>query len=144
MGSSKVDVNASGLTLFDAMPNQVLVIRILRDNGQDQIVLSGNYCWSYISLDSIDDNKNTAIERLQWHTLKQLVQTTSLFARVKKEHVRLRLEPWHQCLKISYRAQTKTELLKCKRTLQIAIFTVRTLNRIGQLPKLSASVIDPI
>ena len=36
----------------------------------------------------------------------------------------------------------KQELLKCKRTIQIATFKVRTLNRIGQLPKLTASVID--
>ena len=42
--------------------------------------------------------------------------------------------------KISYRAQTiKLNLLKCKQTLQIATFNVRTLNRIGQLPELIAS-----
>ena len=44
--------------------------------------------------------------------------------------------------KISYRAQTKTKLLKCKRTIQIATFNVRTLNRIRQLPELTASAID--
>ena len=33
----------------------------------------------------------------------------------------------------------QTKLLKCKQTLQIATFNVRTLNRIGQLPELIAS-----
>ena len=33
----------------------------------------------------------------------------------------------------------QSKLLKCKQTLQIAIFNVRTLNRIGQLPELIAS-----
>ena len=36
----------------------------------------------------------------------------------------------------------KQKLLKCKSTIQIAIFNVRTLNRIGQLPTLTASAID--
>ena len=33
-------------------------------------------------------------------------------------------------------------LPKCKSTIQIATFNVRTLNRIGQLPELTASAID--
>ena len=33
-------------------------------------------------------------------------------------------------------------LLKCKQTLQIATFNVRTLNRIGQLPELTASAVE--
>ena len=36
----------------------------------------------------------------------------------------------------------KQKLLKCKHTIQIETFNVRTLNRISQLPKLTASVID--
>ena len=36
----------------------------------------------------------------------------------------------------------KQNLLKCKCTIQIATFNVRTLNRIGQLPELTVSVID--
>ena len=35
----------------------------------------------------------------------------------------------------------KLKLLKCKCTIQIATFNVRTLNRIGQLPELTASAI---
>ena len=36
----------------------------------------------------------------------------------------------------------KQKLLKCKSTIQIATFNVRTLNRIGSLPQLTASAID--
>ena len=36
----------------------------------------------------------------------------------------------------------KQKLLRCKRTIQIATFKVRTLNRIYQLPELIAPVID--
>ena len=36
----------------------------------------------------------------------------------------------------------KQKLLKCKQTIQIATFNVRTLNRIGQLPELTASVVE--
>ena len=43
--------------------------------------------------------------------------------------------------KVSYRTQTK-KILKCKSAIQIATFNVRTLNRIGQLPELTASAID--
>ena len=34
------------------------------------------------------------------------------------------------------------KLLKCKQTIQIVTFNVRTLNRIGQLPELTASVVE--
>ena len=34
------------------------------------------------------------------------------------------------------------KLLKCKQTIQIATFNIRTLNRIGQLPELTASAIE--
>ena len=36
----------------------------------------------------------------------------------------------------------RPKLLKCKQTLQIATFNVRTLNRIGQLPELIASAVE--
>ena len=36
----------------------------------------------------------------------------------------------------------RPKLLKCKQTLQIATFNVRTLNRIGQLPQLIASAVE--
>ena len=34
------------------------------------------------------------------------------------------------------------KLLKCKQTIQIATFNVRTLNRIGQLPELTVSALE--
>ena len=34
------------------------------------------------------------------------------------------------------------KLLRCKQTIQIATFNVRTLNRIGQLPELTASAVE--
>ena len=36
----------------------------------------------------------------------------------------------------------KQKLLKCKRTIQIATFNIRTLNKTGQLPELASSAID--
>ena len=38
--------------------------------------------------------------------------------------------------------ELKQKLLKCKQTIQIATFNVRTLNRIGQLPELIASAVE--
>ena len=38
--------------------------------------------------------------------------------------------------------ELKKKLLKCKQTIQIATFNVRTLNRIGQLPDLTASAVE--
>ena len=39
-------------------------------------------------------------------------------------------------------SELNQKLLKCKQTIQIATFNVRTLNRIGQLPELTASAIE--
>ena len=38
--------------------------------------------------------------------------------------------------------ELKLKLLKCKQTIQIATFNVRTLKRIGQLPELTASTVE--
>ena len=38
--------------------------------------------------------------------------------------------------------ELKQKLLKCKQTIQIATFNVRTLNRIGPLPELTASAVE--
>ena len=51
----------------------------------------------------------------------------------------MRLEPWPEC---SNNQLKRPKLLKCKQTLQIATFNVRTLNRIEQLPELIASAIE--
>ena len=47
------------------------------------------------------------------------------------------LEPWPQCSELK-----QQKLLKCKQTIQIVTFNVRTLNRIGQLPELTASALE--
>ncbi len=39
-------------------------------------------------------------------------------------------------------SELKQKLLKCKQTIQIATFNVRTLNRIGQLSELTASAVE--
>ena len=72
-----------------------------------------------------------------------LVQTISLFARVKEGARPAEvgaLAPVFE--KSTADLKLKQKLLKCKSTMQIATFNVRTLNRIGQLPELTASAID--
>ena len=44
--------------------------------------------------------------------------------------------------KLATELKLKQKLLKCKSTIQIATFNVRTFDRIGQLPELTASAID--
>ena len=44
--------------------------------------------------------------------------------------------------KSATKLKLKQKLLKCKQTIQIATFNVRTLNRIGQLPELIASAVE--
>ena len=51
----------------------------------------------------------------------------------------LRLKPWPQFKKKTATEIKQQKILKCKQTIQTAIFNVRTLNRIGQLPELTAS-----
>ena len=125
------------------MPNQVLGVQILQFNWQDQIVRSGNYCCSSIKEVSIDENKNTAIERLPWLTLKPLVQIVSLFTQIKKETHPAEvgaLAPVFE--KSAPELKLKQKLQKCKRTIQVVTFNIRTLNRIGQLPEPTASAIN--
>ena len=54
------------------------------------------------------------------------------------------LEPWPQCSKNQLQSPNnkKKKLLKCKQTILIATFNVRNLNRIGQLPELTTSVVE--
>ena len=110
----------------NGMPNT----RIPRDNGQDQIVWSGNYCCSSIMMASIGENKNTAIERLPWFIRKPLVQKRGIRA----------LAPVFK--KLATELKLKQKLRKYKSKIQIASFNVRTLNWIGQLPELTTSAID--
>ena len=125
------------------MPSQVLGLRIQQDNSQDQIVRSWNYCCSSIRVASIDKNKNTAIKRLPRLSHKPLVHTASLFKRVKKGTRPAQAGALVLVFKKSAtELKLKQKLLKCKNPIQIVTFNVRTLNKIGQLPKLTASAID--
>ena len=92
----------------------------------------------------MDENKNTAIERLLWLILKRPVQTASLFARVKKSvHPAVvgSLAPVFEKSAIELKLN-QNKSLKCKSTIEIATFNVRTLNWIGQLPELTAYAMD--
>ena len=70
-------------------------------------------------------------------------QTASLFMRVKKRAHPAKVGTLASMFeKSATERKLKQKLLKCKCTIQIATFNIRTLNRIGQLPKLTASAID--
>ena len=139
IGSSMVDVKTNGQTKLrvNTMPNQVLDIRIPRDNGLDQIVRSGNYCCL-----SVDENKNSHRKITMTHTQISCPNRIALHVGKKRDASCWGWSPGPSARQISYKAQTKQELLKCKRTIQISTFNVRTLNRIGQQPELTASAID--
>ena len=61
MGSSVEDVKATRWTRWrlNAMPNMILGVWTLRFFGHNQLVRSGNYCYSSIWADSLDENKNS-------------------------------------------------------------------------------------
>ena len=128
-----VDVKASEQTLwrFNAIPNYVLGVWILRLNGQDQIVRSENYYSSSIKVASIDKNKNSHRKITMTHTLTTC-QTASLFVWVKKEARPAEIGALASVFKKSATVlKLKQKLLKCKRSIQLETFNVRTLNRIG-------------
>ena len=80
---------------------------------------------------SMDENK-TRLSKDYHDTLKPHDQTASPFARVKKE---ARPDDDGALVPVFEKSATalklKPKLLKCKRTIQITTFNVRTLNRIG-------------
>ena len=121
------------------MPNLVRYIWVSRLNAQ---VRSGDYCSSSIRVVSIDENKNSHRKITMNHTQNTSINRIALRAG-KKGRVQLRLEPWLQGSKNQLQSSNKKEkLLKCKQTIQIATFNVRTLNRIGQLPELTVSAVE--
>ena len=144
IGSSMLDVKTGRQTLWwvNAMPNQVLDIRILWDNSQDQIVWLGNYCCSSIRVDSIDENENSHWKITMIHTQTTCPNHIALYAGKKGVYPAEvgALAPVFE--KSATELKLKQKLLKCKHTIQIVTFNIRTLNRIGQLPELTASVID--
>ena len=63
--------------------------------------------------------------------------------RVNNGYVLLKLELWPQCSKSQLQnSKPKPKLLKFKNTVHLATFNVRILNRVNQLPKLTASATE--
>ena len=91
------------------------------------LVRSGNYCCSSIRVASIDENKNSHQKKTMTHTQITYINRIALRAG-KKGALASAFENSAAELK-------QQKLLKCKQTIQIATFNVRTLNRIGQLPE---------
>ena len=105
--------------------------RTSRDNGQNQIVRSGNYrCSSF----RVTSGKITTT-----HT--QTTYSNHIAGKKGAHPAEVRaLAPVFE--KSATEFKLKQKLLKCKSTIQITTFNVRTLNRIGQLPDQTASAID--
>ena len=91
-------------------------------------VRSGNYCCSSIRVASIDENKNRNQKITMTHIQTTYINRIAL--RAGKKGARPATELKQQ------------KLLKCKQTIQIATFNLRTLNRIGQQPEVSASALE--
>ena len=101
-----------------------------------------NYCYSSIRVASIDENKNSHRKITMTHTQTTYINCIAL--RAGKKGVRpAEIGALASVFeKSATELKLKQKLLKCKQTIQIATFNVRTLNRIGQLPKLIASAIE--
>ena len=122
------------------MPNQVLGVRILRFNGHDQIVRSGNYCRSSITVASIDKNKNSHRNITMTHT--QITCPNYIAFCAGKKGARPAEAGALASVYKKSSTELKQKLLKFKRTIQIATFNIGTFKRIGQLPEVTSSVID--
>ena len=102
------------------------------------LVRSGNYCCSSIRVVSIEENKNSHRKITMTHT--QTTYTNRIALRAGKKGARpAEVGALASVFEKSAAELKQSKLLKCKQTLQIATFNVRTLNRIGQLPELIAS-----
>ena len=104
-------------------------------------VRSGNYCCSSIRVAFMDENKNSHRKITMTHTQTTCINRIAL--RAGKKWTR----PAEVGALASVFEKSATELiqqnlLKCKQTIQIATFIVRNLNRIGQLPELTASAVE--
>ena len=119
----------------NSIPKQVLDVSLttLRSGS---LVRSGNYCCSSIRVASIEENK-TAMT----HTQTTYTNRIALRAGKKGAHP-AEVGALASVFEKSATELKRPKLLKCKQTLQIATFNVRTLNRIGQLPELIASAVE--
>ena len=104
-------------------------------------VWSGNYCCSSIRVASIDEDKNSHRKITMTHT--QSTYKNRIALRVGKKGVRpAEVGALASVFEKSATELKQQKLLKCKQTIQIATFNVRTLNRIGQQPELTASALE--
>ena len=85
---------------------------------------------------SIDENKNNHRKITMTHTQTTYINRITL--RAGKNGAR----PAEFGALASATELKQQKLLKCKQTIQIVTFNVRTLNRIGQLPVLTASAVE--
>ena len=122
------------------MPNQVLGIWIQRFNGQDQIVRSGNYCCSSTRVASVGENKNSHRKITMTHS--QIICPNLIALHAGKKGVRSAEVGAQASVFEKSATELKQKLLKRKQTIQIAIFNVRTLSRLGQVTEQTASAID--
>ena len=122
------------------MPNQVLSVWILQFNSKVLIVRSRNYCCSSIRVASVDENKNSHRKITMTHTQTTGPNCITLYA-CKKGARPAEVEVLASVFEKSA-IELKQKLLKCKRTIQIVTFNIRTLDRIGQLPALTAPAIN--
>ena len=104
-------------------------------------VRSGNYCCSSIRVASIDENKNSHRKITMTHTQTTYINRIALHAG-KKGARPAEVGALASVFEKSATELKQQKLLKCKQTIQIATFNVRTLKRIGQLPELTASAIE--
>ena len=103
-------------------------------------VRSGNYCCSSIRVASIDENKNSHRKITMTHTQTTYINRIAL--RTGKKGARPTEVGALASVFEKSATELKQKLLKCKHTIQIATFNVKTLNRIGQLPELTASAVE--
>ena len=107
------------------------------DQWPGSISSIGNYCCSSIRVASMDENKNSNWKITMTHTCPNRI---TLCTGKKGAH------PTEVGALASVFKKSATELnqklLKCKQRIQIVTFNVRTLNKIGQLPEVTASAIE--
>ena len=101
----------------------------------------GNYCCLSITVASIDENKNSHWKITMTHTQTTYINHIT-FRAGKKGAYPAEVGALASVFEKSATELKQQKLLKCKQTLQIATFNVRTLNRIDQLPELTASTIE--
>ena len=104
-------------------------------------VRSGNCCCSSIRVASIDENKNSQRKRTMTHTQTTYINRIALRAG-KKGARPADVGALSSVFEKSATELKQQKLLKYKQTIQIATFNFRTFNRIGQLPKQTASAVE--